>query len=228
MNSKLQRSQLIIILIFLLSLPTLGQVKLPRLISDGMILQRDAEVKIWGWAAVHEKISVSFHDSIYQTTADSLEEWNIKLPRLKAGGPYTMMLCANDTVTIKDILIGDVWICSGQSNMELPIKRVSPIYGPEIANSENANIRCFTVPQKYNFNKPQKDLASGTWQAANPMSVLDFSAVAYFFAKELYQKYRIPIGLIHTSLGGSPAEAWMSEESLKEFPEYYKDATIQR
>jgi Domain of unknown function (DUF303). len=224
MNSKLQRSQLIIILIFLLSLPTLGQVKLPRLISDGMILQRDAEVKIWGWAAVHEKISVSFHDSIYQTTADSLEEWNIKLPRLKAGGPYTMMLCANDTVTIKDILIGDVWICSGQSNMELPIKRVSPIYGPEIANSENANIRCFTVPQKYNFNKPQKDLASGTWQAANPMSVLDFSAVAYFFAKELYQKYRIPIGLIHTSLGGSPAEAWMSEESLKEFPEYYKEA----
>ena len=122
-----------------------------------MILQRDTEVKIWGWAAAHENISIKFHDSLYQTTTDSLGEWNIKLPALEAGGPYTMSVSASDTVTIKDILIGDVWICSGQSNMELPMKRVSPIYESEIANSENTNIRCFTVPQKYNFNEAQKD-----------------------------------------------------------------------
>lgn len=224
MNPKTKQIKIILIVTLLISLTAFGQVRLPKLISDGMVLQRDMEVKIWGWAATHEKISIIFHDSIYQTTADSLGEWNVKLPSLKAGGPYKMMLCASDTVTIKDILVGDVWICSGQSNMELPMKRVSPIYGPEIANSENVNIRCFIVPQKYNFKEPQKDLASGTWQAANPKSVIDFSAVAYFFAKELYEKYQVPIGLINASLGGSPAEAWMSEESLKEFPEYYKEA----
>jgi len=189
-----------------------------------MILQRDAEVKIWGWAAAHENISIEFHDSLYQTIADSSGEWNIKLPALKAGGPYTMSVSASDTITLKDILIGDVWICSGQSNMELPMKRVSPIYESEIANSENTNIRCFTVPQKYNFNEAQKDLESGCWQTTNPKTILDFSAAAYFFAKELYEKYDIPIGLINTSLGGSPAEAWMSEESLKMFPAYYQEA----
>ena len=135
-----------------------------------------------------------------------------------------MSVNASDTVTIKDILIGDVWICSGQSNMELTMEKVSPIYESEIANSENTNIRCFTVPQKYNFNEAQKDLDSGNWQTANPKTVLDFSAAAYFFAKELYEKYHIPIGLINTSLGGSPAESWMSEESLKMFPAYYREA----
>jgi sialate O-acetylesterase len=224
MNSKTKQIRIIIIFTLFVSLTAFSQIRLPKLISDGMILQRDTEVKIWGWAAVHEKISINFQDSIYQTTADSLGDWNVRLPSLKAGGPYTMMLIASDTIILKDILIGDVWICSGQSNMELPMKRVSPIYGPEITNSENTYIRCFTVPQKYNFNEPQKNMASGTWQTANPKSILNFSAVAYIIAKELYQKYRIPIGLINTSLGGSPAQAWMSEESLKEFPEHYEEA----
>ena len=224
MKLAAKRIKKILIVTLLASLTAFSQVRLPKLISDGMILQRDTEVKIWGWAAAHENISIKFHDSLYQTTTDSLGEWNIKLPALEAGGPYTMSVSASDTVTIKDILIGDVWICSGQSNMELPMKRVSPIYESEIANSENTNIRFFTVPQKYNFNEAQKDLESGRWQMTNPKTILDFSAAAYFFAKELYDKYHIPIGLINTSLGGSPAEAWMSEESLKMFPAYYQEA----
>jgi sialate O-acetylesterase len=224
MNLKTKQTTIFLIFTFLVSLTTFSQVRLPKLISDGMVLQQDTEVKIWGWAAIHEKIAVSFHDSIYNTGADDSGNWKVILPPMKAGGPYTMKVSASDTIVIQDILIGDVWICSGQSNMELPMKRVSPLYESEIANADNTNIRCFSVPQKYNFLEPQKDLESGNWQKTNPKTILNFSAAAYFFAKELYEKYRVPIGLINTSLGGSPAEAWISEGSLKAFPEYYKEA----
>jgi sialate O-acetylesterase len=108
--------------------------------------------------------------------------------------------------------------------MELQMKRVSPIYQTDIANSENTYIRQFVVPQKYNFNEPQKELVSGTWKSANPQNLPEFSAVAYFFAKELFETYKVPIGLINVSLGGSPAEAWLSEKALKKFPAYYQEA----
>lgn len=163
MNSKAKHGELVLILLFLVSLPMIGQVKLPRLISDGMVLQRDAHVKIWGWASDHEKISVIFNDSVYHTSANDKGEWTIVLSGLKAGGPYTMTVNASNSITIKDIMIGDVWICSGQSNMELPMKRVSWVYETEIAKSENPYIRHFAVPQKYDFNVPQDDLGSGIW-----------------------------------------------------------------
>jgi sialate O-acetylesterase len=224
MNSKSKHGALILILMYLISLPILGQVRLPRLISDGMVLQRDAHVKIWGWASDHEEISVIFNDSVYRTSANDKGEWTIVLSGLKAGGPFTMTVNASNSVTIKDIMIGDVWICSGQSNMELPVKRVSPLYETEIVKSENLYIRHFAVPQKYDFNVPEDDLESGIWQTANPKNVLTFSAVAYFFGKELYEKYHVPIGLINASLGGSPAEAWLSEDATKEFPIHYTEA----
>jgi sialate O-acetylesterase len=189
-----------------------------------MVLQRGTPVKIWGWAAVHERISISFHDSVYRSSANEKGDWAFVLPALKAGGPYTMTLNASNTLTIKDIMIGDVWVCSGQSNMELPVKQVSWVYETEIAKSRNQNIRHFAVPQKYDFNTPHNDFESGTWQTADPKNVLGFSAVAYFFAAELYEKYHVPIGLINTSLGGSPAESWMSEDALMEFPVHYREA----
>ncbi len=201
-----------------------GQVRLPKIISDGMVLQRDADVKIWGWAAQNEKVSLHFIDSTYATTADSSGEWSVILSGLQAGGPYAMEITSSNLVTVNDIMIGDVWLCSGQSNMELPMKRVRPIYESEIANSENVSIRQFYVPQTYNFIAPQKDLPGGSWKSASPRNVLDFSAVAYFFAKALYEKYKVPIGVINSSLGGSPAESWMSEGALKNFPVYYKEA----
>ena len=216
--------RLTILLILLISITAFGKVRLPKLVSDGMVLQRDVEVNIWGWAAIYENISISLIDSVYKTVANDSGKWEVRLPSMKAGGPYIMNIYAGDTVTIKDILIGDVWICSGQSNMELSMERVSPIYENEIANSDNSYIRCFTVPQKYIFNEPQKDFESGSWKKANPKNVLDFSAAAYFFAKGLYDKYKIPIGIINTSLGGSPAESWISEEALKAFPAYYREA----
>jgi sialate O-acetylesterase len=209
---------------FLAQAAVFGQLRLPKLIGDGMVLQRDAAVRIWGWAAAGEKVTVSFLDSTRETAADDSGKWAVTLRGLKAGGPHTLTVKAERAVEIRDVRVGDVWVCSGQSNMELPMRRVSPIYRPEIAGSENPNIRCFTVPQGYDFKAPRNDFPSGVWKAADPRNVLDFPAVAYFFAKELFDKYRVPIGLINASLGGSPAEAWISEESLKAFPVHYAEA----
>lgn len=222
LNSSLIKQ--ILNIFILLSATILSQARLPKLISDGMVLQRDANVRIWGWAAENENIFIHFIDSTYYTKADPKGEWTILLSKQKAGGPYEMQINASNSITISDIMVGEVWVCSGQSNMELPMSRVSWIYETEIANSENVNIRHFAVPQKYNFNEPQKDLESGEWKVSNPENVLGFSATAYFFAKEIYDRDKIPIGLINASLGGSPAEAWMSEEALKKFPEHYNEA----
>jgi sialate O-acetylesterase len=203
---------------------SLAQIRVPKLISDGMVLQRNTPLKIWGWASKGEKIKLIFNQFTYQTTANEQGDWIINLPKMKAGGPYVMTISGSNALTINNILIGEVWVCSGQSNMELPMRRVSPIYEKEIAEAENSQIRQFIVPQKYDFNTPQKDLSGGTWVSASSQNVLNFSAVAYFFAKDLYAKYKVPIGLINASLGGSPAEAWMSEEALKSFPNHYQEA----
>jgi sialate O-acetylesterase len=200
-----------------------GQVRLPRLISDGMVLQRGDSVKLWGWASPGESITINFTNKEYHTNADSKGDWIIWLSGLQPGGPYDMLINANNSITVNDILIGDVWLCSGQSNMELPVRRVRPLYEDKIAASENNSIRSFTVPKNYSFNEPYNDLPSGKWIAANPQTVLDFSAVAWFFAHDLYDKYKIPIGILTSAFGGSPAEAWISEESLKEFPQYYNE-----
>lgn len=224
MNSTSKLIKLIFLCSLFISFSTYSQVRLPKLIGDGMVLQRNAPVKIWGWAAKNEKMSLNFIDSTYGTKADSIGNWSITISNLKAGGPYSLTISASNSITISDIMVGDVWICSGQSNMEHTLGSFSWVYKDVIANSKNDNIREFNVPQGYNFNKQLKDLPSGKWEIANPENVLNFSAVAYFFGKYIYEKYKIPIGLINSSLGGSPAESWLSENALKEFPKYYKEA----
>ena len=209
------------ILFFLLTgfwLTAWGGVKLPRLISDGMVLQRNRDVKIWGWAAPGEKITVQFRDHIRKTSADENGDWQIILTGLQAGGPYEMRIHASNDVTIRDILIGDIWVCSGQSNMVLPMQRVNDLYQKEMDDSENAFIRYFRIPDHYDFDQPQTDVRSGEWQSANPENTSRFSAVAYFFAKTMVDRYDVPVGIINASVGGSPIEAWMSEEALKDFP----------
>jgi len=198
-----------------------AKVKLPALVSDGMILQRNQDLKIWGYADAGEKITIKFINKTYNTTADQNGNWTLMLPKLNAGGPFIMTI---NEITLKDILIGDVWVASGQSNMELPMRRLTPLYENEIKNADNQNIRFFTVPQKYNFKAPQNDLNGGKWESTNPQTILNFSGVAYFFAKELNEKNKVPVGIIHTSLGGSPVQAWMDEKSLKKYPEYLAEA----
>ncbi len=210
--------------VLLISQAAFCKVKLPVLISDGMVLQRDADIKIWGWADANEKIAINFNGKTYETAAGADGEWAVMLSDLKAGGPYGMDINASNHITLTNILIGDVWVCSGQSNMELPMNRVKTRYPDVIANADNPNIRQFVVPHIYDFKEPKDDLKSGKWVSANPKSVLEFTAVGYFFAKELYEKYRVPIGLINASLGGSPAQAWLSEDALKAFPEYMETA----
>ena len=201
-----------------------AQVKLPRLISDGLILQRDTEIKLWGWASPNEKIKLTFKGQVYLVQADKTGDWEINLPKQSAGGPYEMVFEGSNTIRIKDILFGDVWVCSGQSNMELPMERLKEKYGDVIKKSDNKEIRQFIVPDKFDFKSEQKDLSSGNWVAANPETVLEFSGVAYFFAKKIYEKEHVPIGLINSALGGSPVESWMSEEALKPFPKIYAEA----
>lgn len=217
-------SFLLIFFLILILKPALCEVKMPRLVSDSMVLQRGAEVKIWGWADPGEEISIEFNDRTYRTVTGKDRKWEVQLAALETGGPYTMEIIASNRISLNNILIGDVWICSGQSNMELSMERVKPVYADEIAHSANPNIRQFIVPDRYDFKEPQDDLPDGKWEAASPETILRFTAVGYFFAKELYDKYQIPIGLINASLGGSPVEAWMSEEALKGFPHHLATA----
>ncbi|MCW5910917.1 MAG: sialate O-acetylesterase [Cyclobacteriaceae bacterium] len=200
-----------------------GEVKLPRLISDGAVLQRNVELKLWGWASAGEKIELSFRDKKFSTQTNSSGEWMIKLPPQPAGGPFTLVFSGTNKVAVNNVLFGDVWVCSGQSNMELTMERVKEKYSKVIETAANDHIRQFLVADKYDFNKEHNDLDAGNWVAATPAAVLDFSAVAYFFACELYQKYKVPVGLINAALGGSPAEAWMSEDALVPFPDYYRE-----
>ena len=201
-----------------------AEIRLPRLISDGMVIQRDTKVSVWGWASPNEKIIVRFYDKVYSTVGDKDGNWSVTLPPMKAGGPYIMKVEASNIIEIKNILIGDVWVCSGQSNMALPMERVKERYAAVIANAENPAIRHFFLSTQYDFKMRHEDIPSGSWMSATPENVLKFSATAYFFAKSLYDKYKVPIGLINASVGGSPAEAWLSADALKRFPEHLKEA----
>lgn len=197
---------------------TFSQVKLPRLVRDSMILQRDAKVKIWGWASKGETIKIKFNGGNYKTKADADGKWFVLLSPMKAGGPFSMEISGKNKIILKDILIGDVWVCTGQSNMVHQMKLHSVRYADDVANANYPEIRHFWIPTMTDLNGPHDDLPTGSWKWANPADVLEFSAVAYFFARDLYKRYHVPIGLINASVGGSPIEAWTSEEGLKDFP----------
>ena len=211
-----------------------AKVKLPALISDGMVLQREQPIKVWGTADAGESVQVKFLKNAtptgvkggklkatYTATADENGQWSLTLPAMKPGGPYILQV--ND-IELKDILVGDVWLCSGQSNMELPVSRVTDMFRDEISAYENTNIRQLKVPNIFNFHAPQTDLPDYVaWKPLTQENVMNFSALGYFFSKAMYEKNNIPVGLINSSWGGTPVEAWISEEGLKEFPKYIND-----
>ncbi|WP_336518474.1 sialate O-acetylesterase [Pollutibacter soli] len=205
-------------LFFFISLQTNGQVRLPRLIRDSMILQRETALNIWGWSSPGEKISIQFNGKKYSVTADGKGKWSRTIPAQKAGGPHTMKITGKNSIVLKNILIGDVWFCSGQSNMVHQMRLHSERYAKEIAEANNPQIRHFFIPTMTDLTGPRTDFPTGFWKSANPNDVLEFSAVAYFFANNIYEKYKIPIGLINASVGGTPIEAWISESGFRSFP----------
>lgn len=211
-------------LTFLMVVTASAQIRLPKLITNGMVLQRNTKDRIWGWASPGEKVTIRFHGQIQSTITGKNGEWSVMLSPMKAGGPFAMEIDGKNHIRLKNILIGDVWLCSGQSNMELSMSRVRPRYKNLIAHSENSKIREFIVPDHYNFKAPQKDIQYGSWEETNPWSILHFSATSYFFARALYKKYHVPIGLINASVGGTPVSAWMSRQALQKFPKYLKRA----
>jgi sialate O-acetylesterase len=206
------------LLLSFLFLSASAQIKLPRLIRDSMVLQRDTRLKLWGWASAGEKVAVSFRKKTYRTTTGADGKWTLFLPPQKAGGPYTLQITGKNEITLNDVLVGDVWVCAGQSNMVHQMNLHSERYAEDIASANNPLIRHFWIPTMTDLQQAHDDLPTGYWKSANPQDVLQFSAVAYFFAKKLFDKYGLPIGLINASVGGTPIEAWTSEEGLKEFP----------
>ena len=200
-----------------------AEVKLPGLFTDNMVLQEGMRVPVWGWADDGEEVTVSFRGKKVSATAKD-GKWMLKLPGNKAGGPDTLTVEGKNKIERKNVLVGEVWICSGQSNMEWPLNRAFESE-KEIAISTNPNLRLFAVP-KLKANEPVTDVKADSaiqWEECNPATVQGFSAVAYYFGRDLQKARGVPVGLIHTSWGGSPAEVWIREAVLAANPEYQRD-----
>jgi sialate O-acetylesterase len=199
-----------------------AQVSLPAFISDSMVLQRNQPLKIWGWATPGEKVSITFNKQKANTTTDFNGRWKVTLPAMQAGGPYRMQVKGTNEIQLNGILIGDVWLASGQSNMEFPMSRLQQKYPQDIAASASYPIREFHVKERYSAHPEEK--TEGAWKPANPVNILRFSAVAYFFARQLYETQHVPIGILHASWPGTPVESWISIDSLRNFPDLVKTA----
>jgi len=205
-----------------------AEVRLPRTIADHMVLQRDAALRIWGWADPGEHVVVEFHDARVATRAERNGRWSAVVGPFAAGGPFEMTVSGKNRLAIHDILIGDVWLASGQSNMAFPMQAMGDWRTGvkdadlEIARAYFPRIRLFQVAQRAT-PLPQEDVAveEGGWRAVTPENVAAFSAVAYLFGRELHEHYRVPIGLIDASAGGTAIEAWMSPDSLRPFAEFH-------
>lgn len=194
-----------------------ADIKLPALFTEHMVLQQGKPLQFWGWADKDESVTVELDGVKTTVTPGSGGRWHATLPTRKAGGPYKLEFRGRNTITYTDVMVGEVWICSGQSNMEWPLSRsLQP--QQDIVRSANPMIRLFTVP-KLKAEAPVGDVKS-SWQKCTPETVPGFSAVGYYFGRDLQAARGVAVGLIHTSWGGSPAEVWMREEVLNASPRY--------
>jgi len=222
--SKL-KSILIIALFLFSSLLVQSKILLPSVFSDNMVLQQKTNAALWGKATAGKavKITVSWNKINYGAIADASGNWKIKVATPGYGGPYSITISDGELLVLNNVLIGDVWICSGQSNMEMPLAGWGKILNSEkeIAEAKYPNIRLLQADHiTSNFPINDAKVANGGWQECSPKYVAEFSSTAYFFAREVYEKTKIPIGLIHTSWGGTIAEAWTSAESLKKMADF--------
>jgi sialate O-acetylesterase len=193
-----------------------AEVRLPAIIGDNMVLQQGTKVRIWGNAKAGERVTVTFQNKPAETVADAQGRWQIFLGPLKSGGPAELTVKGDNTLTIKNVLVGEVWLCSGQSNMEWPL--ANTIGATEtLAHANYPEIRMFRV-EHHTSAEPLTDL-EGHWIVTTPDEAAHFTAVGYFFGRDLYERLKVPIGLINSSWGGTPAEAWTSHDALVSSPE---------
>ena len=217
----------VIFFVAFLSVTFVGaKVSLPQLFQSGMVLQRGKAIPVWGKAEPGETVTVRFNKKEFTTTADADGNWRVDLPKMKAGGPYELSI--ND-LELKDILIGDVWLCSGQSNIDVHIERVYPQYVQEVDSYENPKIRLFRVQNDTDTHGVKDDIrpTSINWKPLNKQNAWPFSAVGYFLGKRMYEKTGVPQGIIVNSWGGTPIEAWISADSLQQdYPMLLKKTAI--
>jgi len=215
--------QLLLVLLLLAGIPANADIKLPALVSNHMVLQQQCDINIWGWASPGEKVTItpSWSKKAVSTVAAIDGKWLVVVKTPKAGGPFSISLKGNNRIELTDVMVGEVWLCSGQSNMHLYVGRFGgegdwrtgvDNYEEEIASANYPAIRMFTV-DRLTSEVPLDDV-KGVWQVCSPQTVAEFSAVAYFFGRELYQKLGVPIGLLNASWGGTPAEAWTRKDVL--------------
>lgn len=198
-----------------------ADVTLPSILSDRMVLQQRTEVSIWGWADPGETVTVRADwpkGGAVTSVADAEGRWQVKLATPQAGGPYTLRVRGHNEIIIRDILMGEVWLGSGQSNMEMRLSSTENA-SEAIAAADYPNIRLFTVPRAAN-QEPQRD-CTGTWVECSAESIPNFSAVSYYFARKLHNELHVPVGMIHSSWGGTPAEAWTKKAALLEDAEFH-------
>jgi sialate O-acetylesterase len=221
---KMKLTTILILGLFAFTLNAVATVKPASIFTDHMVLQQQSNVAIWGWAKPSSsvKIMTSWNKKRYTAQTDGTGKFKVKVLTPRAGGPFEISLNDGELLVLKDILIGEVWFCGGQSNMEMPMKgfKSQPVIGSNevILQSRNPNIRLYTVPRSSTTTR-QENSKPSDWKLAGPETVANFSATAYYFGSLLSEMLHVPIGLVHDSYGGSSIEAWMSPDDLKPFPE---------
>ena len=217
----------VIFLVAFLSVTFAGaKVSLPQLFQSGMVLQRGKSIPVWGKADAGETVTVRFNKKEFTAIADANGNWRVDLPKMKAGGPYELTV---DSLQLTDILIGDVWLCSGQSNIDVHIERVYPQYVQEVDSYENPRIRLFSVQNDTDTHGVKDDIrrTNINWKPLNKQNAWPFSAVGYFLGKRMFEKTGVPQGIIVNSWGGTPIEAWISADSLQQdYPMLLKKTAI--
>lgn len=208
----------IVTFVLFFSLFANANVRMPLLFSDGMVLQRNKEIPVWGWADANEKVTVHFNKQTKTIQADNNGKWMVKLASEKAGGPFELAITGKNKIVIKNVLVGEVWICSGQSNMEFQVSKTMNAKD-EINDSNYPMIRHFGVAQDLS-GTPKEDLKAGKWEVSNKETVGNFTAVGFYFAKKIYNELKIPIGIINTSWGGTNVETWTSREAFEKSDDF--------
>lgn len=194
-----------------------ADVELPQIFSDHMVLQQEQHNPIWGKATPGENIAISFNNKQYETTANAQGDWRVKLAPAPAGGPYQIEIQGQNSISFNDVLVGEVWLCSGQSNMEWKVKYIN--HGDiEVLSANFPDIRIASMP-RVGVNEPQFDINT-QWQSTTPQTVGDFSSICYFYGRRLHQTLGVPIGLIKNSWGGTPIEAWIPRKELEQSKDY--------